>query len=221
MEGLKPILFNTEMVRAILDGRKTMTRRIAGDNFNKAKSFTSNANGTKWLCKIDIGNDEIWATEKAQYKKGNILYVRETFCIGTYDEDDSSHKEHWNIQQYEDSSSIFYKADTYDGRYSDPDNEAKWKPSIHMPKKYARIFLKVIDVKVERLQDITREDIHKEGIKILPPKDGYHSIFTFGGKEFNEPFPAWIELWNSTAKDGFKWEDNPLVFVNSFERIEV
>ena len=180
---MKPILFNTEMVKAILDNRKTQTRRR-------------------------INN-------KLQYKKGDILYVRETFCIGTYDEDDSRYKEYWYISQYDDSNTVFYFTDTLDYRYTDPDNETKWKPSIHMPKKYARIFLKITNVRIERLQDISIEDIQSEGFNIDTLTENY------GDKELiDKTLEWWIKLWNTSSVNGYMWDDNPFVLVYEFERVE-
>lgn len=109
---------------------------------------------------------------------------------------------------------IVYKAD-YNNIGEHPDlytcleDEMYWKPSIHMPKKYARIFLKIINVRVEKLQDITRKDVLSEGIR-------EHAVNQF------HPHTCLFEtLWNSTAKDGYKWEDNPYVFVYEFEKVEV
>lgn len=210
LKTAKPILFSTEMVKAILDGRKTQTRRVCLCDYlwSDGKPYKIRYDG--------YGDFDIPALVHPQYKKGDILYVRETFCVGTYVEDDSPYREYWNIVQYPDSKRVFYKTDTLDGKYSDPDNETKWKPSIHMPKKYARIFLKVTNVSVERLQDI---DIHNA-------PDGYYpeGLCPIHGatalQVLNRLKMDWIRLWNSTAKDGYKWEDNPYVFVYEFERVD-
>lgn len=201
----RPILFNTEMVRAILSGRKTQTRRainkkhlaLADTDKNDSSYFYVPDKNGDWLHILD--------TAIPICQKGDLLYVRETFCIGTFEEDPSPYKEYWHIAQYPDSRTVFYKTDTCDGTYSDPDNETKWTPSIHMPKEYARIWLEVTGVRVERLQDITYDDIGKEG----HPEDGPI-----------ETFEWWTKLWNSTAKDGYKWGDNPFVFVYEFKRVK-
>lgn len=145
----KPILFNVKMVKAIFDVGKTQTRREIVEDFSPPSKSTGYYaspynQGYNWYWWTDDHRQNLSKKITSKYKIGNILYVRETFCIGTYDKD----KEYWSIQQYEDSKSVFYKADILDGNYSD--KETKWKSSILMPKEYARIFLKVTDVRVEK-----------------------------------------------------------------------
>ena len=125
--AIKPILFNTEMVQAILRGQKTCTRRIM-------KPQLTAHYGTQYA--------------KPPYQHGDILYVRETWCKGSW----MNEKERY-----------YYKAD-------DNDFHCVWHPSIHMPKEAARIWLKVTDVRVERLQECGEGwciDIEKEGIATL------------------------------------------------------
>lgn len=184
MSNLKPILFNTAMVQAILDGRKTTTRRIA----KGLKDATKVTNGDfKWSYKQSWMNDlglEIYAP----YHIGDILYVRETF------------------QQLTDENGInyIYKAS---GDYSDIIG-LRWIPSIHMPKKAARIFLKVTDVRVERLQDIDYEGCKSEGVKA-----GYDGWLG-----------EWSSLWDSTVNkkdiDKYGWNANPYVWVIEFLKID-
>lgn len=173
---MKPILFNTEMVRAILDGRKTQTRRVCkGQPQDDGKCSPE-----------DIGY-------KPPYKPGDILWVRETwawlsapdcgsFCIGP-------------CKKYkEDYGCFVHKA-------SNPNFTEKWKPSIHMPREAARIFLSVKDVRAERLKEMSANDAMDEG-------------FT----DWNE----FARLWDSTIKpediDKFGWNANPWVWVIKFER---
>lgn len=156
MPEMKPILFNTDMVRAILANRKTVTRRVV-KSADQQWRFDGLEVGPAML-KIRKNGEEypvdmsgLWATfesdgypeypmVKASYQPGDILYVRETFChiFGRY----------------------VYRADY--GEVSE-DTKALWKPSIHMPKKAARLFLRVTAVRVERLQDMTDEDAVAEG----------------------------------------------------------
>lgn len=205
---MKPILFNTEMVKAIMGGRKTVTRRIIKNVNDKdfigfVTCSTSRSNeGKVGFGKgsfADIGNANIDEYIRPPYKIGDIIYVRETWC--------------------KDGESYFFKADT------DMDeaiiymaiNDLKWKPSIHMPKEAARIFLRVTDVRVERLQDITTEEILKEGVLQRFPNvnDKYSPDVLRGG---------FIGLWNSTIKDSdynkYAYKANPWVWVIEFERIE-
>ena len=187
----KSILFNTEMVRAILDGRKTVTRRVIKPQPNDLY-FQENA-----LMPVEkVYCDQGWYGRelKAPYKPGDYLYVQETY--GTYS------------KTYGTTPNLYYKAD------GDAPENIKWKPSIHMPKEAARIFLQVKDVKVERLCEISGEDLLKEGIDKKTLFDGPVS------KAFNK----FIDIWNSTIKpedlDKYGWHANPWVWVIEFERTE-
>ena len=190
---MKQILFNSEMVKAILAGRKTETRRVMlpqpetieggmyCDRYNNDYGkFTFWTKDHKMLLfKGNVKNTAHW---RPSYLPGDILYVREAYCRLT-------------------NGKIRYRADYHENTAGCP----KWKPSIHMPKKYARIFLKIIDVRVQRLQDISFMSMMNEGYPTSP-------LYS------TETAKWWINLWNSTAKDGFKWEDNPFVFVYDFVR---
>lgn len=208
--SMKPILFNTEMVRAILDGRKSCTRRIVKpqqlvgllpdkckngvpEEFLKEKKLMF-----KPYCNMtDI--ELINTAYKAPYQRGDILYVRETWCKG--------------LERY------IYRADYSDTEkfYRDgKEIEMKWHPSLHMPKDAARIFLRVTNVRVERLQDITVEDALEEGM------DKY--IRLNGELDENSIITSFIGIWNSTIKksdlDRYGWNANPWVWVIEFERCE-
>lgn len=193
---MKPILFNTSMVRAILDGRKTVTRRVV-----KPQPKWSQLN-MRW----DWGDIAWWRNnwnaiesipeKNKPFKPGDILYVRET----------------WGF----DKNNWLYKADFPPADLDRIASITKWLPSIHMPKEAARIFLRVTNVRVERLHDITPEQIDAEGCKeyaydaetcVLKPSS-----------------PVWFELlWDSTIKEADKpqhgWDANPWVWVIEFERI--
>ena len=195
--AIKPILFNTEMVRAILDGRKTCTRRIlkGGIPFDEKAEYWNVLKKGEWSGPICA---EDFAKQGSPYKPGDILYVRETF-----------------IQVA--AHTFWYKAD---------DNSwisegLRWKPSIHMPKEAARIWLKVTDVRMERLQKITEDGAKAEGAIdnrgfIHSPENEYDRIHTA-----REQF---IEIWDSTIKksdlDRYGWDANPYVFVIEFSKID-
>ncbi len=187
---MKPILFNTEMVRAILDGRKTITRRIIKPQ--PIKEIMTAAGLLKAIPEhMDWGGEVV----KPPYQKGDILYVRETFC--KYDAD-----------HVIDGVKYAYKADaTLNSEEVRKAYGYKWKPSIFMPKEAARIFLKVTNVWAERLQDITDEEAEKEGCNDVTS--------TAMG------FPY---VWDSTVKrsdrDKYGWSANPFVWVISFEHCE-
>lgn len=184
--SIKPILFNTEMVRAILDGRKTVTRRLVKFLSRKNPNWTGYVKDGLMLYN---GRNEP-CIKKAPYQPGDILYVRESYS--------------------ELSFGYVYKAD---GENIDHlGNVIKWHPSIHMPKEAARIWLKVTDVRVERLQEMWASDASKEGLQFNKPTTA------------NEMLQAFAELWNSTIKksdlDRHGWDANPWVWVIEFERCE-
>ena len=149
---IKPILFNTDMVRAILDGRKSCTRRICKD----ANEYTVpdmefyNADRRTYAVYNFVDKEHMEQLSTAERTcpicTGDILYVRETW------------KEAPNGYYY-------YE----DWQRNDIADITKWKPSIHMPKEAARIWLKVMNVRVERLQDITSEQIGREGVEVEYP----------------------------------------------------
>lgn len=205
--AIKPILFNTEMVRAILDGRKTCTRRLVKPQPKSKLCYTfagSDSNtwgypnrtaheiwGEEFKLPNDITEEELSKRWNPPYHTDDILYVRETWK-----------KAPNGYYYYED----WQKDDIAD--------VTKWKPSIHMPKEAARIWLKVTDVRVERLQDITSEQICKEGVEVEEP-------YVLNGEEKRYAFSS---LWNSTVKksdlDRYGWDANPWVWVIEFERCE-
>ena len=201
--AIKPILFNTEMVRAILDGRKSCTRRLVRFLPGENPQWTGYIRDGLMLYN---GRNEPCIT-KAPYQPGDILYVRETWCDDRQFTHDST------------PGRYFYKA-SESGNF-------KWKPSIHMPKEAARIWLKVTDVRVERLQDITPKDAENEGVGNLFYEDIGYSEKNYGTEVdlehgiAKEQF-AW--LWESTIKksdiDRYGWNVNPWVWVISFERCE-
>lgn len=191
---MKPILFNTQMVQAILEGRKTTTRRII--KVNNSLEFMGFKEGKALLGKGCC----IHETIKAPYMPGDILYVRETWGISNSLGDFARNNR---------TAEYVYKAGYSKGERipmvrEQEKNLGVWKPSIHMPKDVARIFLKVTSARVERLQDITEDGIRAEGItEEWPP----HAMDKFR------------KLWDSTTKE-YRWETNPWVWVIEFERIE-
>lgn len=191
--SMKPILFNTEMVRAILDGRKTCTRRICKDanectvldmdfyNADKRTYAVHNFADNKHTEQLSI------AERTCPICPGDILYVRETFI------QISAH-------------TFWYKAD--DNSWMS--EGLRWKPSIHMPKEAARIWLKVTDVRMERLQEITEVQAQAEGCN-----SGLLTGVCTARGQFED-------LWNTTIKksdlDRYGWNANPWVWVIEFER---
>lgn len=215
--AIKPILFNTEMVRAILDGRKTCTRRICKDaneytvpdmefyNADKRTYAVHNFADKKHTEQLSI------AERTCPICPGDILYVRETWerfecwkCEG--DERGNCPKEPKKSVLYKTCGCYMYRAT--DEIYGD----AKWHPSIHMPKEAARIWLKVTDVKVERLQNIDGKWCVKEGIEEEPLK---HVGEDFVKGMFHD---LWDSAINKSDIDRYGWGANPWVWVIEFER---
>lgn len=145
--AIKPILFNTEMVRAILDGRKTVTRRLVKFLSRKNPNWTGYVKNGLMLYN---GRNEP-CIKKAPYHTGDILYVRETWCGLPVNE----------AGHFRGHPIYYYRAD---GDLRPEGWRGAWHPSIHMPKEAARIWLKAMNVRVERLQDITPKDAENEGV---------------------------------------------------------
>ena len=196
---IKPILFNTDMVRAILDGRKSCTRRICKDANEYTVPDMEFYNADKRTYAVHNFVDKEHTEQLSTAERtcpictGDILYVRET----------------WK----EAPKGYYYYEDW---QRNDIADITKWKPSIHMPKEAARIWLKVMNVRVERLQEISAESALAEGA------DKY--IHTNGGLDENMTITSFIGIWNSTIKksdlDRYGWDANPYIWVISFERCE-
>ena len=250
--AIKPILFNTEMVRAILDGRKTCTRRICKDaneytvpdmefyNADKRTYAVHNFADKKHTEQLSI------AERTCPICPGDVLYIRETWT--------------------EECGKYYYRAD-YDSDYLDPcetlsggypascrnhpgcdgcmatSTRIHWHPSIHMPKEAARIWLKVTDVRVERLQDITEDGAEAEGMPDsldYPVNKAYCplckgegiigtvDVHSLGHMDVDCPYcdgyrKRFENLWNSINQkslDRYGWDANPWVWVIEFERCE-
>lgn len=221
--AIKPILFNTEMVRAILDGRKTCTRRVIkpqpDEKHTYPLGFVTDSTEKKEVgcfgfAANEYGGSIQYVKPPYRYAPGDILYVRETWCDDRQFTHDST------------PGRYFYKA-SESGNF-------KWKPSIHMPKEAARIWLKVTNVRVERLQEITEDQTEEEGFLFTPP-----CLHMTGENYCDIDGPCTSEikycdmgagelfgkvLWNSTIKksdlDSYGWDANPWVWVIEFERCE-
>nr|DAR00571.1 MAG TPA: ASCH domain protein [Caudoviricetes sp.] len=196
--AIKPILFNTEMVRAILEGRKSCTRRLVKPQPKSKLCYTfagSDSNtwgypnrtaheiwGEEFKLPNDITEEELSKRWNPPYHTDDILYVRET----------------WKKAP---NGYYYYE----DWQRNDIADVIKWKPSIHMPKEAARIWLKVTDVRVERLQDTTDDDAEAEGCF-----------------DYTSTALGFFDVWDSTIKKSnlncYGWNANPWVWVIEFER---
>lgn len=201
VEHMKPILFNTSMVKAILEGRKKVTRRVIRPQPSANGKLSKSELGYPRI--VDNTTGMMWTLNKSPYEVGDILYVRETW-LKTAD-------------------GYYYKADAKIPSESEDLQKAydyKWRPSIHMPKEAARIFLKVTDIRIERLQDIDGYEVEKEGLNFV------HNLLIYKDKQtFNSlAHKEFSKLWDSTIKkqdlDKYGWKSNPWVWVIEFERVE-
>ena len=206
----RPILFNGPMVRALLDGSKTQTRRVVNNTHRNDGGFVLQDYGKGWWpyrshdgesgCYLDRRKDGDYYNEaplRCPYgRPGDRLWVRETWAR---DDEDGA---------------VFYRADL--GTNSGADDwernrldgapKYRWRPSIHMPRWASRITMEIVSVRVERLQDITRGDAMAEGCPFPNMADG------------SDPLKWYAELWEQINGPG-SWAANPWVWVIEFKRI--
>jgi hypothetical protein len=241
----RPILFSAPMVRALLDGRKTQTRRVVKPRKDEDRC-ASDCAGPQW--------DRAWAdpgfgsggylhvpckdgaAQRVRCPYGNIgdrLWVRETFCIG-HDSYDGN-----LVTTDKDGNDIdpkaFYCATTdplfqwlnHDGEYTD---KIPWKPSIHMPRWASRITLEIADVRVQRVQDIIRDECFYEGVESVNPYEFTPKLPAgmcvcwrdySNGEWTSDVRMSFRTLWDSiNAKRGYSWKVNPWVWAISFKLLE-
>lgn len=196
--SIRPILFNTEMVRAIQDGRKTVTRRVIKPQPDEGHEFF----GINCMDSAEFVQGNHCCEVDLPCVPGDILWVRETWsttvACGLFPP--------WPTT----GTHYIHKAELNPGHPYE--EEAHWYPSIHMPKKAARIFLRVKSVRAERLQDISPKSAGAEGVKWETDNSGQFRRFQFS------------QLWDSTIKPHdlpkYGWAANPWVWVIEFERCE-
>lgn len=220
--AIKPILFNTEMVRAILDGRKTCTRRV----IELPENMDGVPVGKSGDSSNPLGFMYPGGIKRPPYQPGDILYVRETWehfecCCCEGDEHGNCYREPQQSALNKSCGCYMYRAT--DEIYGD----ARWHPSIRMPKEAARIWLKVTDVRVERLQDITPKGAESEGVGNLFYDDIGYGEKNYGTEvdpEYGIAKEQFAWLWESTIKksdiDRYGWDASPWVWVIEFERCE-
>lgn len=243
-----PILFSTDMVQAILEGRKGQTRRVMKpqpkamneeftmpmpvSEFNKLLRLQENKGYKRLYAQGPLTG--MLVPNCPFGKTGDLLWVREKFRL----------EEAFEYEGEEYPAKYWYYASTpekvtcIDGELEDRDNY-RWKPSIHMPKAACRIWLEIVNVKAELLQDITKEQIISEGVRI--PMNGTNIALKLGeensalnfmpegfmAKDYTGPqitedmiFKAhWAELW-CKINGRESWDANPWVWVIEFKRVE-
>lgn len=198
----RPILFSGPMVRAILDGSKTQTRRVLSpqpdsDGWVEYGKLPSSA-GSAYIGNATSGG--ICTRVVCPYgRPGDRLWVRETWAAVE-----------WAYRDGTEGTRVLYCADEPSRNEWRPEEGDRWRPSIHMPRWASRITLEVTNVRVERLQAISEDDVEAEGV---------------GLTEWNG-HPEWprtagfAELWDSLAKPGVRWADDPWMWVVGFKRVE-
>lgn len=198
----RPILFSAHMVRALLSGEKTQTRRIINNPDDGVSTITDDEGA--WEC-LDGWE---WKPRPCPFgQPGSLLWVRETWATLAYRPTPGS---------------IVYRADTQDGERVRVD--APWRPSIHMPRWASRIVLEIAEIRVQRLQEIGEQDARAEGIAEL---DGYFDAYDLCVTAKHIGCPAedaratFALLWDSiNAKRGAGWAVNPWVWAITFKRVE-
>ena len=200
---MKAILFNTDMVKAIMEGRKTVTRRLVKPKYRADEvswNIITEAKSGEFV-RIEYWDEyeEMTRCMPQPFYAGDILYVRETWrvrnAVGDYDRGTKAAEIEYKAEG--ETTLIFPTNPEFDKWRTG----AKWHPSLHMPKEAARIFLRVVDVRVERLKSISASHAMSEGVN-----------------DWNE----FIALWNRTIKpadrSAYGWDANPWVWVIEFER---
>jgi len=205
----RPILFSSSMVRALLDGRKTQTRRIVKKQISDIHKFQgwiieSTDKKRDGCASWGIGDGALvydLIVAKCPYgKQGDRLWVRETFK-----------QYNWIISYKADGNWI---SDFNDIDNFNPHENIKWKPSIHMPRSASRILLEITGVRVERLKDISEEDAMAEGV------DGENEAAKIGAEWYEKPKRAYRRLWEQINGPG-SWDLNPWVWVVEFRTLEI
>lgn len=195
------LMFKSPLVMAILNGEKTQTRRIVKPPIKREAFIMLDYGNGWWPFQSDDGESEL-CNDGCEHpyvcpfgEKGELLYVRETFSL----KDNGDNK---SILYKADNTEYFFDGEKVLGLIGSCEFNGAWKPAIHMNKEYARIWLEVDFVRVEKLQDISEEDAMKEGITLKPGQS---------------PRQAFFDLWNTT---GANYKENPWVWVVGFKKTQ-
>lgn len=220
----RPIIFNADMVRAVLDGRKTQTRRIINWRRTQAQEIVERDDGTMWPWSEDCENGGDYWHDCPFGAVGDRLWVRETFGFEIRSVGGSPHEQ------------LVYRASKPDAvRLYDCNGKpqpVKWTPSLHMRRKHSRITLEITGVRVERLQDISDADACAEGIRQgirrTDDSEGNEPVYcnylaanlNDAGEWFERPIDSFFSLWESIY-GAESWQHSPWVWVIEFKRVEV
>lgn len=204
----RPILFSGAMVRAILEGRKTMTRRVVKDPICTEKEVYGCDSSITWYGKYGLRSPCKFG------QVGDRLWVREAFAIVPR----TAYSYSEGVQQTLRPNDDQYAAAIYREGWVRSKSGFSWRPSIYMPRWASRITLEIVNVRVERLHDISEDDAQAEGVDLI------HSIGAFEDymndtNTYTEARQSFASLWESINGVG-SWDDNPWVWVIEFKRVE-
>lgn len=237
----RPIIFNSSMVKAILEGRKTQTRLVmrrqpdAVERFKHAEETTdtdsqyailrcyNNPKGFK-RCNSGWFANATYKTPFTEFNVGDQFWVRETFCYGRIDEWDAEHPDDRRL--YVDQDNAFIKHQQPIPKQWCLENnvdieDVVWKPSIHMPRIASRILLEITKIRIERLNQISSQDAVQEGLLKLPASGRYvvNQGDQYFGAASSNPCEVFKWLWESIYGPNL-WEMNPWVWVIEFKVIQ-
>jgi hypothetical protein len=193
----RPILFSGPMVKAILDGRKTQTRRIVKPQpaSHQGKIEWSDHNPGWWIVQGDVSNT--WSRVRCPYgTPGDRLWVKEKFGIS--------------------ANGYFYS------EHADGTVKVAWKSGRFMPRVASRLTLEITDIRVQRLQEISGKDILTGGAVARAHDDqfGHNPVSAFDGKVYLDLISLWRAGWDSINRKRAPWASNPWVWALSFKRVE-
>lgn len=217
-----PMIFSTDMVKAILSGNKTKTRRIVKSKSERGIIGVNTNNKGKLIAVNSIGwDDENIEKDVPFHQIGTILWVKETFREYYLDDDidnkiiDYRADEYENLQLHDGNGFAMWNKDG-------SEKMIPWTPSIYMPKKYARIFLEITDVRVEKLTNISTDDALKEGIIKFDNEDSVIYLYGLPSWEKKDlvcsPCFAFQKLWQKINGTD-SWDKETYVFVYEFKDV--
>jgi len=233
----RPILFRGEMVRAILDGRKTMTRRVVKTNNHSANLDTYFMDGEPSVLGMQFTDG---TKVKCPYGKvGDRLWVRETWGLRPYAVEAIGRKITNPLSQFLWEGSDFSRPIAtkefidnhiltwgveweWKAAYAGDFSSVHWRPSTRMPRWASRLTLEITGVRVERLQDISDADALSEGVERLINEDGFIDYHPQWGKVIKamDAASSFRSLWDSiNAAHGLGWDTNPWVWVITFNMV--